>query len=126
MEALVGVYCYTLRARTKEIGGHRIGRFAFAYKASFFCSEGWYRGASLPVLRMAARFEAQAQAARDKIGDVRLAIMGDFTSAKDEPMAVYEVGTDLTSFLDSHPPGPVVGHIRKIGRSYEFSPVEAP
>ncbi len=114
----MGIYCYTFRAQTKIVGNLVIGRFAFAYKESFWRETGAFR-------RRVAVAHAHAEASRYKLPNVELAIMGDFTDAATEKLAVFKIEKGVSSFLDSRLPGDVVGHLSKVGRDYVFEAVPA-
>jgi hypothetical protein len=114
----MGVYRYTLRKETKVIDGLVIGRFGFAYKESFWSEGGAYK-------RRVAQALAAAERARYDLPDLRYAIMGEFKDCADQPYAVFDCDTKTESFSDTKTPGVVVGHIRKVGRKYVFTPLQA-
>lgn len=112
----MGIYCYTLRKATIQVGDMTIGRTAYAFK------DGW--GASESA--RAKRLYAAAERARAANPDLEYVIMGDFNDARVEPTPVFKVSKQLDSFFDSRAPGELVGHLSKVGRRFVFEPVKEP
>jgi hypothetical protein len=113
---MMGVYTYTLRSQTKVVAGRTIGRFAYAYKNSFWNESGVYR-------RRVALMHHHAENARLALPNVCYAIAGDFRDITEAaPSAVFEFGPNCDSYSDSRLPGKVVGYLSRRGRKLHFEP----